>query len=45
MPSTDVKTDNGKIEVPIYELDPVVVTKDNEKEVFADDPDRMALLK
>lgn len=29
----------------IYELDPVVVTKDNAKEVFANDPDRMALLK
>lgn len=45
MPTTDVSTDNGKKEVPIYELDPVVVTKDNAKEVFADDPDRMALLK
>ena len=44
MPSTDVTTDNGKTEVPIYELDPTVVTKDNAKEVFANDPDRMALL-
>ena len=45
MPATDVATDNGKIEVPIYELDPTVVKKDNIKEVFANDPDRMALLK
>ncbi len=44
MPETDVKTNNGKIDVPIYELPPVVVTKDNAKEVFADDPDRMELL-
>lgn len=45
MPATDVSTNNGKIDVPIYELDSVVVTKDNAKEVFANDPDRMALLK
>ncbi len=44
MPETDVTADNGVIDVPIYELPPVVVTKDNAKEVFADDPDRMALL-
>lgn len=45
MLATDVATDNGKIEVPIYELPPIVVTKDNAKEVFANDPDRLALLK
>ncbi len=45
MPSTDVQVNNGKIDVSVYELPPVVVTKDNAKEVFADDPDRMALLK
>lgn len=44
MPATDVTANNGVIDVPIYELPPVVVTKDNAKEVFADDPDRMALL-
>ncbi len=44
MPTTDVTADNGKKEVNIYELDPVVVTKDNAKEVFADDEERMALL-
>ncbi len=45
MPATDVMANNGVIDVPVYELPPVVVTKDNAKEVFADDPDRMALLK
>jgi putative multiple sugar transport system substrate-binding protein len=45
MPSTTVKTNNGKIDVPIYQLDPSVVTKDNAKEVFANDPIRLALLK
>ena len=45
MPATDVTANNGVMDVPIYELPPVVVTKDNAKEVFADDPDRMALLK
>lgn len=45
MPATDVSANNGKIDVPIYELDPVVVTKDNAKEVFANDPDRLDLLK
>jgi putative multiple sugar transport system substrate-binding protein len=45
MPSTTVKTNNGKIDVPIYQLDPIVVTKDNAKEAFANDPTRLALLK
>ena len=45
MPSTDVTADNGVIEVPIYELPPVVVTKENAKEVFANDPSRLELLK
>ncbi len=45
MPETDVTANNGVIDVPVYELPPVVVTKENAKEVFADDPDRMALLK
>lgn len=45
MPSTDVKVDNGVIDVLVYELPPVVVTKDNAKEVFADDPSRLELLK
>lgn len=44
MPATDVIVNNGKIDVAVYELAPVVVTKDNAKEVFANDPGRMALL-
>ena len=45
MPATDVKADNGVKEVAIYELPPVVVTKANAKEVFANDPSRLELLK
>lgn len=45
MPATDVTTNNGKIDVPVFELPPVVVTKENAKEAFANDPDRLALLK
>ena len=44
MPATDVSTNNGVIDVAIYELSPLVVTKDNAKEAFANDPDRLALL-
>ena len=45
MPAADVAVNNGKIDVGVYELPPAVVTKDNAKEVFANDADRMALLK
>ena len=45
MPATDVAVNNGKIDVLVYELPPVVVTKDNAKEVFANDPGRLELLK
>ena len=45
MPATDVQVKNGKIDVLVYELPPVVVTKDNAKEVFANDPGRLARLK
>ena len=45
MPATDVQVNNGKIDVLVYELPPGVVTKDNAKEVFANDPGRLALLK
>ena len=44
IPATDVTADNGSISVPIFELDPVVVTKDNAKEAFANDPARLELL-
>ena len=45
MPATDVMVNNGKIDVAVYELPPVVVTKANAKEVFANDPGRLELLK
>lgn len=45
MPTPDVEVDNGKIEVGVYELAPVVVTKENAEEAFANDPGRLELLK
>ena len=36
---------NGVIDVGLFELTPVIVTKDNAKEVYANDPARLALLK
>lgn len=45
LPDPSEKVNNGMIDVPVYALDPVVVTKDNIKEVFANDPERSALLK
>ncbi|MBN9224770.1 MAG: sugar ABC transporter substrate-binding protein [Microbacterium sp. SCN 70-27] len=45
LPTPDETADNGKKDVDVYLLDPVVVTKANAKEVFANDPARLALLK
>jgi len=45
LPEGTVAVNNGKIDVPVYELPPTVVTKDNVKEVFANDPGRLELLK
>lgn len=45
LPPADETTDNGVIEVPVYALAPTVLTKENIKEFFKDDPDRLALLK
>lgn len=45
LPETDVTVDNGVKEVPVFELTPLIVTKENEKEVFANDPTRLELLK
>lgn len=45
MPTADTTVDNGKKSVGVYELSPIVVTKENAKEVFANDSGRMALLK
>ena len=45
MPAPDTSVNNGKMEVGIYALPPLVVTKENEKDAFANDPGRMELLK
>jgi putative multiple sugar transport system substrate-binding protein len=45
LPAPDVFVDNGKKQVGIYELTPVIVTKDNAKEVYANDPSRLEILK
>ncbi len=45
MPEANVKTNNGVKEVSVYALPPLVVTKDNIKEAFANDPARLELLK
>lgn len=45
MPAPTTTVNNGKKDVGVYELPPVVVTKENEKEAFANDPTRLALLK
>lgn len=45
MPKTSVHTNNGVIDVAVYELPPIVVTKENAKEAFMNDPERSALLK
>ncbi|GEP47359.1 sugar ABC transporter substrate-binding protein [Microbacterium saccharophilum] len=45
LPAADETADNGRKDVDVYLLDPVVVTKANVKEVFANDPSRLDLLK
>lgn len=44
LPAGQETVNNGKIDVQVYQLDPVVVTKANAKEVFANDPERLKLL-
>lgn len=44
LPTPDETADNGVKEVGIYALAPLVVTKENIVEAFADDPGRTALL-
>lgn len=44
LPEPDLTVDNGAKDVAIYQLDPVVVTRENAEQVFADDPARLALL-
>lgn len=45
LPSPDGTANNGVKEVGLYELTPLVVTKANAKEAFANDPARLELLK
>lgn len=45
VPAPDATVNNGKKDVGIYELAPIVVTKENAKEAFAGDPARLELLK
>ena len=45
MPAGDATVNNGVIDVNVFELPPLVVTKDNAKEAFANDPGRLELLK
>jgi len=44
LPAPDATEDNGATDVAIYQLDPIVVTKDNLKDVFANDAERMKLI-
>jgi putative multiple sugar transport system substrate-binding protein len=44
MPAPDATTDNGAAMVGLYELPPLIVTKDNAREAFANDPGRLELL-
>lgn len=44
MPEPTEMVDNGAKEVGVYALEPTVITIDNLKEVFANDPERMALI-
>ncbi len=45
LPAPDTTVNNGAKDVGIYELEPVIVTKDNALEVYANDPGRLELLK
>ena len=45
MPAPDARTNNGMIEVGVYELPPLVITRENAREAFANDPGRLELLK
>ncbi|QWW19122.1 sugar-binding protein [Schaalia sp. 19OD2882] len=45
LPEPTERANNGKVDVAVYALDPIVVTKDNVKDVFKDDKARLELLK
>ncbi|MBN2221468.1 MAG: sugar-binding protein [Vallitaleaceae bacterium] len=44
MPAADTLVNNGMKDVDVYALPPLVVTKENIKEAFANDPGRLELL-
>lgn len=44
-PETNDKANNGSVDVPTYYLDPVVVTKANAAEAYANDATRLAVVK
>ena len=44
LPEPSELADNGVKEVGVYALEPVVVTRENLKEVFADDPNAMKII-
>ncbi|GAB2453538.1 putative multiple sugar transport system substrate-binding protein [Conyzicola lurida] len=43
-PDTTTETNNGNVDVPTLYLDPVIVTKDNAAEAYAENPDLLALV-
>jgi putative multiple sugar transport system substrate-binding protein len=44
-PDTTTDTDNGNVDVPTLYLEPVIVTKENAAEAYANNPDLEALTK
>jgi putative multiple sugar transport system substrate-binding protein len=44
-PDTTAEEDNGNVKVPTLYLDPVIVTKENAAEAYANNPDLLALTK
>jgi putative multiple sugar transport system substrate-binding protein len=45
LPAVDLTVNNGVKDVNVYALAPVIVTKANAKEVYANDPGRLEILK
>jgi len=45
LPAPSERDNNGVIDVPVYALQPITVTKSNEQQVFANDSHRLGLLK
>jgi putative multiple sugar transport system substrate-binding protein len=45
IPAPDANVNNGVKQVGVFELPPLVVTRDNARQAFAGDPGRLALLR